>query len=100
MDKRKHARKTPKTSGENDVTYQTTREQPVITGHGSLVDLSEGGCRVNGQSRLRKGHQIQLALHTEGEILSNILTNCEVVWVRDNEFGVRFLWDLLRASQQ
>ncbi|HKC95442.1 MAG TPA: PilZ domain-containing protein [Nitrospira sp.] len=98
MDKRKHPRKAPKHSGENDVTYQTIREQPVITGHGSLVDLSEGGCRVNGQSRLRKGLEIQLALHTEGEILSNILTNCEVVWVRDNEFGVRFLWDLLRKQ--
>ena len=100
MDKRKHPRKAPKTSCDNDVTYQTIREQPVITGHGSLVDFSEGGCRVNGQTRLRKGVQIQLALHTEGEILSNILTACEVIWVRDNEFGVRFLWDLLRSTQQ
>lgn len=100
MDQRKHPRKAPKHSSDSDVTYQTIREQPVITGHGSLVDLSEGGCRVNGHTRLRKGVQIQLALHTEGAILSNILTNCEVVWVRENEFGVKFLWDLLRSPQQ
>ena len=93
MDKREHSRKAPKTVFENNVLYQTLREQPVITGYGTLVDLSEGGCRVNAQSQLRKGMQIQLALHGEGGHLSTILSNCEVMWVNEHEFGVKFRWD-------
>jgi hypothetical protein len=94
MDHRKHPRKPPKAPVENNVIYQTIREQPVVTGHGTLVDLSEGGCRVSGHTRLRKGVQIQLALHGNGEPFSTILSNCEVMWVNANEFGVRFLWEL------
>ena len=94
MDKREHARKPPKTIFENNVIYQTLTEQPVITGHGTLMDLSEGGCRVSAESRLRKGMRIQLALHGEGGQLSTILGNCEVMWANDREFGVKFLWGL------
>lgn len=94
MDKRKHLRKLPKTAFTNNVIYQTVREQPVITGHGTLVDLSEGGCRVSGDTPLPKGVQIQLALHGEGGHLSTILSNCEVRWANEKEFGVKFLWDL------
>ena len=100
MEKRKHPRKPPKTVFENNVIYQTLREQPVITGHGTLVDLSEGGCRVKGQTRLRKGVQIQLALHGEGGQLLTILSNCEVMWANEHEFGVKFLWDLQRAAKR
>ena len=99
MDKRQHPRKPPKTVFENNVLYQTLSEQPVITGHGTLMDLSEGGCRVNGHTRLRKGAHIQLALHGEGGQLSTILSNCEVVWVNEKEFGVRFLWDLQSSAK-
>ena len=94
MDKRQHPRKAPKTVFEKNVLYQTLREQPVITGFGTLADLSEGGCRVTAESRLRKGMRIQLALHGEGGHLSTILGNCEVMWVNDREFGVKFLWGL------
>ena len=93
MDKRKHPRKPPKTVFENNVIYQTLKEHPVITGYGTLVDLSESGCRVSGRTKLRKGVQIQLALHGEGGQLSTILSNCEVMWVNEHEFGVKFRWD-------
>ncbi|HEY9525975.1 MAG TPA: PilZ domain-containing protein [Anaerolineales bacterium] len=99
MDKRQHPRKPPKTVFENNVLYQTLSEQPVITGHGTLMDLSEGGCRVSGHTRLRKGAHIQLALHGEGGQLSTILSNCEVVWVNEKEFGVKFLWDLQSSAK-
>jgi hypothetical protein len=99
MDNRQHTRKPPKTVFENNVLYQTISEHPVITGHGTLVDLSEGGCQVSGQTRLRKGAQIQLALHGEGGQLSTILSNCEVMWVSEHAFGVKFLWDLQRSAK-
>lgn len=100
MEKRKHPRKAPKTAFEDNVIYQSLREQPVITGYGTLVDLSEGGCRVRGKTGLRTGMQLQLALHGDGGQLSTILSNCEVMWVKDNEFGVRFLWDLSGSAKQ
>ena len=98
-DKGQHPRKLPKTVFENNVLYQTISEQPVITGHGTLVDLSEGGCKVSGETRLRKGAQIQLALHGEGGQLSTILSNCEVMWVTEKEFGVKFVWDLQSSAK-
>jgi hypothetical protein len=84
----------------NNIVYQTIREQPVITGHGTLVDLSECGCRVSGYTRLREGVHIQLALHGEGGQVSTILSNCEVMWVKEYEFGVRFLWEVHTSANQ
>jgi hypothetical protein len=77
---------------ENNVTYQTVSEQPVITGQGSLLDISENGCRVGGAHSLRKGLRIQVAVQNEGEQPSTILTNCQVAWVKVDEFGVEFFW--------
>ena len=99
MTKRQQERKPPKQVSENNVTYQTVMEQPVITGLGTLMDLSEGGCRVNGQTRLRKGLQIQLALPSEGAQRSTILHG-EVRWVTQEGFGVKFLWEALAAGTQ
>ena len=92
MEKRISERKSPKTVKDNNVTYQTVREQPVITGQGSLLDISEYGCRVGGPHGLRKGLHIQLAVENEAGQPSTILTKCQVAWVKDNEFGVQFLW--------
>ena len=92
MENRKYPRRAPKIPNENNVTYQTVGEQPVITGQGSLLDISENGCRVGGSHLLRKGLRIQVALQSEAGQPSTILTNCQVAWVRDNVFGVEFLW--------
>jgi len=98
MNKRQHVRRPPKTVSENNVLYQTIREQPVITGHGTLADLSESGCRVNGHTPLRKGMQIQLALQGDAEQTSTILGHCEVMWVNEQGFGVKFLWGIQTAG--
>ncbi len=92
MENRKDLRKAPKILEDNNVTYQTVSEQPVITGQGSLLDISENGCRVGDTHRLRKGLRIQMALPNEAGQPPTILTNCQVAWIKEKEFGVQFLW--------
>lgn len=92
MENRAHNRKAPKILEDNHVTYQTVSEHPVITGQGSLMDISENGCRVRDVHRLKRGLRIRVALPNEQGQPSTILTNCQVAWVQESEFGVQFLW--------
>ena len=92
MEKRKHPRNVPKVQGDNNVIYQTVNEHPGVSGQGTLVDISEHGCRLRDEHRLKKGLRIQVALPNEAGKAPTILANCVVVWVKDNEFGVQFLW--------
>jgi len=92
MENRKHLRKAPKILGDSNVTYQTVGEHPVITGQGSLLDISENGCRVGDIHSLRKGLRIQMALRKEAGLPSTILTTCRVAWIKEKEFGVQILW--------
>ena len=92
MDKRKHRRNVPKIQGDNTVTYQTVNEHPGVNGQGTLVDISEHGCRVRDNHRLRKGLRIQVALPNEAGKAPTILANCIVAWAKEGEFGVQFLW--------
>lgn len=91
MENRQHRRNPPKIP-DNNVTYQTVNEQPVISGQGTLLDISEHGCRVGDTHRLRKGLRIQVALPNEAGKPPTIVTNCVVAWVKDGEFGIQFVW--------
>ncbi len=91
MEHRKEPRKGPKVG--NNVTYQTMSEYPAITGEGTLLDISEGGCRVGGGPHaLREGVRIKMAVQGESGQPLTILTNCNVTWIKEKEFGVQFLW--------
>lgn len=92
MELRKEPRKAPKQAVDTNVTYQTMSEYPVITGEGTLLDISENGCRVGGIHALRKGIRIQMAVRGEPEEPVTVLANCNVAWIKDTEFGIQFLW--------
>lgn len=92
MEKRKHPRNVPKVQGDSNVIYQTVNEHPGVSGQGTLVDISEHGCRVRDDHRLRKGLRIQVALPNEAGKAPTILANCIVAWTKESEFGVQFLW--------
>lgn len=92
MELRKEPRKAPKQAVDTNVTYQTMNEYPVITGEGALLDISENGCRVGGTHALRKGIRIQMAMRGESGQPVTVLTDCNVAWIKDKEFGVQFLW--------
>ena len=92
MERRKSRRNPPKVNEPDNVTYQTVHEQPVVSGLGTLLDISEHGCRVGDVHRLKKGQRIQLALPTQPGHPPTIVSNCVVAWVSESEFGVQFLW--------
>lgn len=92
MEQRNELRRKAKWVAGHNVTYQTLSEYPAITGEGTLLDISENGCRIGGVHTLRNGISIKIAVQGEpGEALT-VLTNCKVTWVKDDEFGVQFLW--------
>ena len=92
MERRKSRRNPPKVNDPDNVTYQTVHEQPVVSGLGTLLDISEHGCRVGDVHRLKKGQRIQLALPNETGHPPTIVSNCVVAWVSESEFGVEFRW--------
>jgi PilZ domain-containing protein len=92
MERRKSRRNLPKVIEPHNVTYQTIHEQPVVSGVGTLLGISEHGCRVGEVHRLKKGQRIQLALPNQTGQPPTIVSNCVLAWVRESEFGVQFLW--------
>jgi PilZ domain len=92
MEQRKEPRKAPKLAVDNNVTYQTVGLHPVVTGQGTLLDISENGCRVGGKHALHKGVYLQMAVEGNSGQQATVLTKCQVAWVKDVEFGVQFLW--------
>jgi len=92
MERRKDPRKEPKLVVDNNITYQTVGVHPVVTGQGTLLDISENGCRVGGKHALHKGLYLQVAVEGDSGQPSTVLSKCQVAWVKNEEFGVQFLW--------
>jgi len=92
VEQRNEPRKKAKWVADHNVTYQTLSEHPAITGDGTLLDISENGCRVGGAHTLRKGVRLKMAVQGGAGQPLTVLTNCNVAWIKDNEFGVQFLW--------
>jgi len=92
MEQRKDHRKAPKLAIDNNVTYQTVGLHPVVTGQGTLLDISENGCRVGAKHALHKGVYLQIAVEGGAGQPATVLSKCQVAWVKDEEFGVQFLW--------
>lgn len=74
------------------VEYRTAGTLPMITGHGTVLDLSEGGCRIRGLYSMAQGLSIELLMKCEEGTQSTVMNNCRVAWVKGEEFGVQFLW--------
>jgi hypothetical protein len=92
MEQRKDPRKAPKLGVDNNVTYQTVGLHPVVTGQGTLLDISENGCRVGGKHALHKSVYLQMAVEGDSGQPATVLSRCRVAWIKDEEFGVQFLW--------
>ncbi|MDZ4853695.1 MAG: PilZ domain-containing protein [Nitrospirota bacterium] len=74
------------------VEYRTIEVFPIITGHGVVLDLSEEGCRIRGLPGMVLGLSIELLMKDAEGTQSTMMNNCRVTWVKDEEFGVQFLW--------
>ncbi|MDE3048444.1 MAG: PilZ domain-containing protein [Nitrospirota bacterium] len=58
---------------------------------GTIVNLSEGGCRIQSDSQVYTGIQVALGLHLPGEDSPISIEKAAVRWNRGREIGVGFI---------
>lgn len=58
---------------------------------GTIVNLSEGGCRIQSDSQVYTGIQLALGLHLPGEDSPISIEKAAVRWSRGREMGVGFV---------
>jgi c-di-GMP-binding flagellar brake protein YcgR len=85
-------RKEPRLQVECHVEYRVVGKLPIIAGEALAVDLSEGGCCIRGAHSVAPGDRVDVHIQDEAEGQSTVLSGCRVAWVKDEEFGVQFLW--------
>lgn len=60
-------------------------------GSGRIVNLSEGGCAVQGDKRVPERAMLNLSIFPPGRESPIVIPNAAVRWVRGWEFGVEFV---------
>lgn len=85
MDRRKHPRV--------DVTFKVALafSGGRTEGGGRIVNLSEGGCAVQGDKRVPERAMLNLSIFPPGRESPIVVPNAAVRWVRGWEFGVEFV---------
>lgn len=62
-----------------------------VTGEGQIVDLSIGGCSIEGGLSVQVGDYLQLRLFLPDKRPAISVTMAAVRWVSDLQFGVEFI---------
>ena len=84
MDLRRHQR--------FPVHFQSVLSGPKLNeSFGTMVNLSEGGCRVQTDSQVYTGIQLTLRLHVPNEDAPIRIEQAAVRWNREGEIGVGFI---------
>lgn len=60
-------------------------------GQGEILNLSEGGCAVKGDTRIPERAMLNLSVFPPGRDAPIVIPNAAVRWVRGWEFGVEFV---------
>lgn len=60
-------------------------------GEGCIVNISEGGCAVQGDKRVPERAMLDLSVFPPGRKPPIVIPNAAVRWVRGWEFGVEFV---------
>lgn len=60
-------------------------------GNGRIINLSEGGCAVQGDKRVPERAMLTLSVFPPGCETPIVIPNATVRWVRGWEFGVEFV---------
>ncbi len=85
MDLRKHTR--------HRVRFRSSfSSTDTVSGEGTLLDLSVGGCRISSTTGVAKGTGLELRLYLTPENQESplVIQQAEVRWTKKSEFGVRF----------
>lgn len=85
MERRKHPRV--------DVKFKVTLafSGGRTEGEGCIVNLSEGGCAVQGNKRVPERAMLNLSIFPPGRPLPIVIPSAAVRWVRGWEFGIEFV---------
>ena len=73
------------------VNYRVAYQNAQGYGHGTLLDLSPGGCRIKGVAPGSWGTRLRLQLWLPHLSPSVAIELAAIRWVKHDEFGVSFL---------
>lgn len=60
-------------------------------GEGMTLNISTGGCKIESESRVEPGTELELHIHLPNQTSTLEIKRAAVSWSRDREFGVKFL---------
>jgi len=72
------------------VSYSGQEGARIVTGEGTLIDLSKTGCKILGAVPIPLGSRLTLLLDFEDGQAPMGLTDVIVSWIARNSFAVRF----------
>jgi PilZ domain len=72
------------------ITYSGEEGARIVTGEGTLKDLSKTGCKILGATTSSLGSSLTLLLYLENRQAPLCLTGNTVPWVAGDSFAVRF----------
>jgi c-di-GMP-binding flagellar brake protein YcgR len=72
------------------INYSGEEGARIVTGEGTLKDLSKTGCKILGATTSSLGSSLTLHLYLEDGQAPMCLTNVTVSWIASNSFAVKF----------
>ena len=72
------------------INYSGEEGARIVTGEGTLKDLSKTGCKILGATTSSLGSSLTLHLYLEDGQAPMCLTNVTVSWIASDSFAVKF----------
>lgn len=72
------------------ITYSGEEGARIVTGEGTLIDLSKTGCKILGATTSSLGSSLTLLLYFQDGQTPMCLTNVIVSWIGKDSFAVKF----------
>jgi c-di-GMP-binding flagellar brake protein YcgR len=72
------------------ITYSSQEGARIVTGEGTLKDLSKTGCKILGATTSSLGSSLTLLLYFQDGQTPMCLTNVIVSWIGKDSFAVKF----------
>lgn len=73
------------------LTYSGVSSESLIIGEGTVVDLSQTGCGIQGNQQVEQGMRLTLCLHLSSANQPLRINEVQVMWIDGERFGVKSL---------
>ena len=92
-ERRKHPRIESRKHHRIPVTFKVTLSfsDGKAEGQGSILNISQGGCAVQGSRRVPEQALLRLCIQPSDWIEQIVVENASVKWARGRDFGVEFM---------